>query len=117
MLICSFVWLFERGFLCLGCPGTLSVSQAGLEFRDLPVSASQGLKLKKYAITTQLIFKVCHYHPANLYYLIIIIYFPCAKVGMQRSKNTLCGSVFFFHCLVLGTEIRLSVLVPDAFTC
>ena len=41
-------WFFkDRVSLCsYGCPGTCSVDQAGLELRDLPVSASQVLRLK-----------------------------------------------------------------------
>jgi hypothetical protein len=37
-----------------GCPGTHSVDQAGLELRNLPVSASQVLGLKACATTTRL---------------------------------------------------------------
>jgi hypothetical protein len=37
----------DRVSLCSpGCPGTLSVDQAGLELGDLPASASQVLGLK-----------------------------------------------------------------------
>jgi hypothetical protein len=43
------------------CPGTLSVDQAGLEPRDLAVSASRVLALKACATTAQvLIFKPCY---------------------------------------------------------
>jgi hypothetical protein len=35
-----------------GCPGTNSVDHAGLEFRNLPASASQVLGLKACATTT-----------------------------------------------------------------
>jgi hypothetical protein len=48
VLFC-FVLFFETGFLCValpGCPGTHSVDQAGLEFRNLPASASRMLGLK-----------------------------------------------------------------------
>ena len=34
-----------------GCPGTHSVEQAGLELRNSPASASQGLGLKAWATT------------------------------------------------------------------
>jgi hypothetical protein len=47
-----FVFYFfrDRVSLCsLGCPGTHSVDQAGLEFRNLPASASQVLGLKACA--------------------------------------------------------------------
>jgi hypothetical protein len=37
----------------LGCPGTHSVDQAGLELRNLPASASQVLGLKACATATQ----------------------------------------------------------------
>jgi hypothetical protein len=41
--------------LCsLGCPGTHSVDQAGLELRNLPASASQVLALKTCATTARL---------------------------------------------------------------
>jgi hypothetical protein len=42
----------DRVSLCSpGCPGTHSVDQTGLELRNLPVSASQGLGLKACATT------------------------------------------------------------------
>jgi hypothetical protein len=41
-----------------GCPGTHSVDQAGLEFRNLPASASQVLGLKACATSTQQIFSL-----------------------------------------------------------
>jgi hypothetical protein len=43
-----FIGFFQdRVSLCSpGCPGTHSVDQAGLELRNLPASASQGLGLK-----------------------------------------------------------------------
>jgi hypothetical protein len=48
-----FLDFFETGFLCisLGCPGTHSVDQAGLELRSPPASASQVLGLKACATT------------------------------------------------------------------
>jgi hypothetical protein len=48
-----FFWFFETGFLCNspGCPGTHFVDQAGLEFRNLPASASRVLGLKACATT------------------------------------------------------------------
>jgi hypothetical protein len=55
----SFFLLFfrDRVSLCsLGCPGTHSVDQAGLELRNLPASASQVLGLKACATTAQLRF-------------------------------------------------------------
>jgi hypothetical protein len=54
---CLFVCLFfKTGFLCVapGCPGTHSIAQAGLELRNLPVSASQVLELKACATTAWL---------------------------------------------------------------
>jgi hypothetical protein len=46
--VCLFVFVFgDRVLLCsLGCPGTHSVDQAGLELRNLPASASRVLGLK-----------------------------------------------------------------------
>jgi hypothetical protein len=45
-LFCFILFCFrDRVSLCsLGCPGTHSVDQAGLELRNLPASASLGLK-------------------------------------------------------------------------
>jgi hypothetical protein len=57
VLFC-FVLLFFRGKVSLcspGCPGTHSVDQSGLEFRNLPVSASRVLGLKACATTAQLL--------------------------------------------------------------
>jgi hypothetical protein len=46
------VFFFETG--SLGCPGTHSADQAGLELRNTPVSASQVLGLKACATTAPL---------------------------------------------------------------
>jgi hypothetical protein len=44
----------DRVSLCSpGCPGTHFVDQAGLELRNPPASASQGLGLKACATTAQ----------------------------------------------------------------
>ena len=49
---CYDFFFFETGFLCSpGCPGTHSIDQAGLELRNLPVSASQVLGLKACTTT------------------------------------------------------------------
>ena len=43
-------FFFKTGLLCVpGCPGTHSVEQAGLKFRNLPASATQVLGLKACA--------------------------------------------------------------------
>jgi hypothetical protein len=52
-LFLFFYVFFKTGFLP-GCPGTHSVDQAGLKFRNLPASASQVLGLKAWATTIQL---------------------------------------------------------------
>ena len=48
-----FVFLFQdKVFLCnLGCPGTRSVDQVGLKFRDPPASAPEELRLEMYTTT------------------------------------------------------------------
>jgi hypothetical protein len=47
----------DRVSLCSpGCPGTLSVDQAGLELRNPPASASRVLGLKVCATTTSFVF-------------------------------------------------------------
>jgi hypothetical protein len=63
-VVCLFLfgWLVlvfrDRISLCsLGCPGTHFVDQAGLELRNLPVSASQVLGLK--ACTTTVWLQCC----------------------------------------------------------
>jgi hypothetical protein len=56
-IFCLFVCLFFRDRVSLcnpGCPGTHFVDQAGLELRNLPVSASQVLGSKVCATTAQL---------------------------------------------------------------
>jgi hypothetical protein len=56
VLFC-FVGFSRQGFsVALGCAGTHSVGQAGLELRNPPVSAYQVLGLKAYATTSQLSF-------------------------------------------------------------
>jgi hypothetical protein len=54
-----------------GCPGTHSVDQAGLELKNLPVSASQVLRLK-----------ACPPLPS------LCVYFACMFVYVQHA----CGS-------------------------
>ena len=45
----------DRVSLCSpGCPGTHSIDQAGLEFRELPVSASLMVGLKECVATNHL---------------------------------------------------------------
>jgi hypothetical protein len=55
--VCLFVlFCFYRDRVSLyspGCPGTHSVDQAGLELRNLPASASQGLGLKACPTTAR----------------------------------------------------------------
>jgi hypothetical protein len=46
-----FVFRDRVSLYSLGCPGTHSVDQAGLELRNLPASVSQVLGLKVYATT------------------------------------------------------------------
>jgi hypothetical protein len=49
-----FFFFFETGFLCIvlvGCPGTHSVDQAGLQLRNPSASASRELRLKVCATT------------------------------------------------------------------
>jgi hypothetical protein len=46
-----FILFFETGFFCIDspdCPGTHFVYQAGLEFRDLPASASEWVTTTKF---------------------------------------------------------------------
>jgi hypothetical protein len=54
-------WFFrDRVSLCSpGCPGTHSVDQAGLEFRNSPASASQVLGLKACTTTARLLSHFC----------------------------------------------------------
>jgi hypothetical protein len=62
LFVCLFFCFgFEAGFLCvaLGCPGTHSVDQAGLELRNPPASASQVLGLKACATTAWPSFDFC----------------------------------------------------------
>jgi hypothetical protein len=55
--ILHFFFFWNRVSLCSpGCPGAQSVDQSGLELRNLPASASQGLGSKPYATTAQRIF-------------------------------------------------------------
>jgi hypothetical protein len=55
LLFCFVLFFRDRVSLySLGCPGTHSVDQAGLELRNLPASASQVLGLKVCATTARL---------------------------------------------------------------
>ena len=56
------IWFSDRvSQYSLGCPGTHSVDQAGLELRNLSASASQSAGITG----------VCHHHPATC---LVIIY-------------------------------------------
>jgi len=51
-LISSFLSVLKQSFpIYPGCPGTYSVDQDGLKFRDLPPSASRVLGLRESATT------------------------------------------------------------------
>ena len=59
LFVCLFVCFFNRVSLCsLGCPGTHSVDQVGLELRNPPASVSQMLGLKVCATVPSFLFKV-----------------------------------------------------------
>ena len=45
LFVCLFVFPDRVSLCSLGCPGTHSVDQAGLQFRNLPASASEVLGL------------------------------------------------------------------------
>jgi hypothetical protein len=67
--------LQDRVSLCSsGCPGTHSVDQAGLELRNLPVSASQVLGSKA----------CCHERPAS--YGVLSVLILCRKQLMWPSR-------------------------------
>jgi hypothetical protein len=58
----------DRVSLCSpGCPGTYSVDQAGLEFRNSPASTSQVLGLKAYATTAWLYIYIYFMYMSTLY--------------------------------------------------
>jgi hypothetical protein len=59
--VCLFVFRDRVSLYTPGCPGTHFVDQLGLEFRNLPASASQVLGLKACATTARLVqaFKLC----------------------------------------------------------
>jgi hypothetical protein len=62
VLFCFVLFCFfqDRVSLCSpGCPGTHFVDQAGLELRNLPLSASQMLGLKVCATTARLLVVGC----------------------------------------------------------
>jgi hypothetical protein len=65
--VCLFVCLFRDrvSLYSPGCPGTHSVDQAGLELRNLPVSASQLLGLKVCTTTAWLSQNFCNLFSVN----------------------------------------------------
>jgi hypothetical protein len=58
LLVCLFVFVFQdmASLYSLGCPGTHSVDQAGLELKNPPSFASRVLGLKACATTARLLF-------------------------------------------------------------
>ena len=78
--MCIYFWFFEIGvFLCnnSGCPGTYSVEQAGLEFKDPPACASLVLRLKT----------LHHIHDLQI---IITSEFYSLSLEINQYYNTLC---------------------------
>jgi hypothetical protein len=75
-----YFFFFETEFLCVGCPGTHSVDQTGLELRNSPASASKVLGLKERAITAQLVW-------------VLNVLQPKAEPGLARFRGSgaLCG--------------------------
>jgi hypothetical protein len=55
-IILSLYAFFLTGFLCVACPGTHFVDQAGLELRILPASATQVLGFKACTTTVRLFY-------------------------------------------------------------
>jgi hypothetical protein len=79
-----------------GCPGTHSVDQAGLEFRNPPASASQVLG-----------FKACATTPGYFSFLVKkIIFYLCAHVCMCLHCKCTCQSSFLELFLIYHMGLR-----------
>ncbi|GAB1288312.1 DNA repair and recombination protein RAD54B [Apodemus speciosus] len=82
----------QTGFLCvalLGCPGTHSVDQAGLELRNLLASASQVLGLKAMSR----VWRDGQKHPVHIYRLLTTGTIEEKIYQRQISKQGLSGAV------------------------
>ena len=92
LLICIyyFVVFLDRVSLCsLGYPGTHSVDQAGLKFRNLPASASQVLGIKG----------VCHHCPASGCFKMHWIWHPISTCHIYVKVLTFFSN---WNCLPLS---------------
>jgi hypothetical protein len=99
----SFFFFFrDRVSLCsLGCPGTYSVDQAGLELRNLPVSASRVLGLKACATTPGFFF---------FFSLFLVSYLSSSQLLPYLDCSYLTWTVCFPHLQVQPRNI-LSALI------
>jgi hypothetical protein len=76
-------WFPRQGFpVCLGCPGTYSVDQAGLELRNPPASASRVLGLKACATTAR---PVPSYIDLIIYSSIPLLFYTCTYIKVVRE--------------------------------
>jgi hypothetical protein len=102
LFFCLFVFR-DRVSLCSpGCPGILSVDQAGLELRNPPASASRVLGLKACATTAQLRTHV----------------FASPGNSHPTTLRLLQELLFLLHCGFWGSELKfscLSVFETDSF--
>jgi hypothetical protein len=84
----GFFW--DKVFQCSpGCPGTHSVDQAGLKFRNLPASASQVLGIKG----------VCHHCPASGCFKMHWIWHPISTCHIYVKVLTFFSN---WNCLPLS---------------
>jgi hypothetical protein len=85
-----------------GCPGTQSIDQAGLKWRDLFISASHVLKLKTCATTAQLeltLTSITTYHSvgSGLRALSLSCPHPVCILHTERAKHTTLSACSKLH--------------------
>jgi hypothetical protein len=109
LFCCCFWYLVFRdrvSLYSLGCPGTHFVNKAGLEFKNLPASASRVLELKTCTTTAQM--KNWNFLPSNIY----------SQLQHQcvHNSSVLGGKkisfFFFFFFLGGGFGDRVSLYSP-----
>jgi hypothetical protein len=95
--VCLFVCFDRVSLRSPGCPGTHSVDQAGLEFRNLPAFASRVLGLK--ACTTVVLFRFLNLSFPEFPYFEFSLLIPFPFLGLEQFYSfpcTICISLDFF---------------------
>jgi hypothetical protein len=106
--VCLFVFQDRVSLCSLGCPGTHSVDQAGLELRDPPASASHVLGSK--ACTTTARREPCSYSAENIPFH-LSVYSSTEQIQSIHARQTSSINSLYLHSKVNEVDIINSTVV------